>query len=235
REQIKKAKDSGAGKVVSLETLFAKVEESKIRELKIIVKSDVHGSAIALSESLEKIKEEDVQVKVIHSAVGAVTESDVMLASAAEAIILCFHVRPDAKARQLADIEKVEIRTYQIIYKAIEDVEAAIIGMLEPIYNEVILGKSVVREVFSIAKVGKIAGTFVEMGKIVKGKQARILRDSVQVYQGKIEGINRFKEQVSEVLSGYECGINLKYNDIKPKDVIEVFEMQEIPRKSQRK
>ncbi|MCO4781501.1 MAG: translation initiation factor IF-2 [Candidatus Cloacimonetes bacterium] len=235
KEQIKKAKDSGAGKVVSLETLFAKVEESKIRELKIIVKSDVHGSAIALSESLEKVKEEDVQVKVIHSAVGAVTESDVMLASAAEAIIICFHVRPDSKARQLADVEKVEIRTYQIIYKAIEDVEAAILGMLEPVYNEVILGKSVVREVFSIAKVGKVAGTFVEMGKIVKGKQARILRDSVQVYQGKIEGLNRFKEQVTEVLSGYECGINLKYNDIKPKDVIEVFEMQEIPRKTQRK
>jgi|GEM_PF-961848 len=215
---------------VSLETLFAKVEEGKLKELKVIVKADVHGSVIALSEALEKIQEEDVRVKVVHSGVGAVSESDIMLASAAEAIIICFHVRADSKIQLLADEHKVDVRMYRIIYEAIEEIESAIKGMLTPKFKEVVLGKATIREVFSIGKVGKIAGSFVDSGKIVRGKDARLIRDGIEVYVGKVDTVNRFKESVTEVLSGYECGINIKYNDIKESDIIEVFEMQEIPR-----
>ncbi len=230
QERFKRLKTSGAGSVVNLETLFAKVEEGKIEELKIIVKADVHGSVIALSESLSKIEMEGLRVNVIHSGVGAVSESDIMLASTANAIILCFHVRADAKVENLADEYSVEIRSYKIIYEAIEDIEKALKGMLKPVFEEQILGRAEVREVFSISKVGKIAGCFVESGKVVRGKECRLIRDGVEVFKGKIDGLNRFKDQVTEVLSGYECGILVKTNDLKIKDVIEAFEIQEIPR-----
>ncbi len=231
-QRVARAKDQmvrGADKVVSLENLFAKVEEGKLKELKVIVKADVHGSVIAMSESLEKIHKEDVRVKVIHSGVGSVSESDIMLASASGAIIMCFHVRTDTKTVNLAEEHEVEIRNYRIIYEAIEHIEKAITGMLDPKYKEVVLGRATCRDVFAISRVGKIAGCFVDSGKVLRGKEARVIRDGVEVFNGKVESINRFKESVNEVLSGYECGINLRYNDLKVSDVIEVFEMQEIP------
>lgn len=231
-QRLARAKDQmvrGADKVVSLENLFAKVEEGKLKELKVIVKADVHGSVIAMSESLEKIHKEDVRVKVIHSGVGAVSESDIMLASASGAVIMCFHVRSDIKTINLAEEHDVEIRNYKVIYEAIEHVEKAITGMLDPKYKEVILGRATCRDIFAISKVGRIAGCFVDSGKVLRGKEARVIRDGVEVFNGKVESINRFKESVSEVLSGYECGINLRYNDLKVSDIIEVFEMQEIP------
>lgn len=231
REQrLKDQKIRGGDKVVNLESLFAKVEEGKLKELKLVVKADVHGSLIALTESLEKIHKEDVRVKVIHSGVGAVSEGDIMLASAAEAMIICFHVRADGKTLRLAEEEHVQIYSYKVIYQAIEDIEKAITGMLDPKFREIILGRATIREVFSISKIGKIAGCFVNSGKIVRGRQARLIRDGIEVYDGKVENLNRFKDTVTEVLSGFECGINLSYNDVKVADIVEVYEMEEISR-----
>jgi len=229
-ERLKRMKVSGAEKVVSLESLFAKVEEGKLEELKLIIKADVHGSVIALSESLSKITARNLRVNVVHSGVGPVSESDVMLASTASAIILCFHVRVEPRIDSLAQEHHVEIRNYKVIYEAIEDIEKALKGMLKPEYEEVVLGRAEIREVFSISKVGKVAGCFIEMGKVVRGREARIIRDGVEVFKGKIENLNRFKDQVTEVLSGYECGISLRFNDLKPKDTIECYEVQEIRR-----
>lgn len=230
-DRLKKMKAvAGSDRVVDLESLFARVEEGKIQELNVIVKADVHGSVVALSENLEKIHEENIRVKVIHSGVGPVSESDIMLASTSGAIIICFHVRNDTKTESLAEEHRVQIRNYRIIYEAMDDIEKALRGMLKPKFEEVQLGRAVVREVFTISKIGRIAGCFVESGKIVRGAEARLVRDSVEVYRGKVENINRFKDTVSEVLSGYECGINIKYSDIKPKDQIEVFENIEVMR-----
>jgi len=227
--RIKDQKTRASEKIVSLESLFAQVEEGKIDELKVIVKTDVHGSAVALSESLERIKRDDIRVKVIHKGVGAVSEGDVMLASASGALIICFQVRADAKTRALAEEENVEISTYKIIYEAIEAVEKALIGRLKPVYKEKVVGRATIREVFSISKVGKIAGCFVDSGKIIRGNSARVIRDGVEVYEGRVTHLNRFKDSVTEVLSGYECGINLSYSDVKIQDVVEVFELEEIP------
>ena len=171
-----------------------------------------------------------VRVKVIHSGVGAVSEGDIMLASAAEAMIICFHVRADSKIQRLAEEESVQIYTYKIIYQAIEDIQKAITGMLDPKFKEVVLGRATIREIFSISKIGKIAGCFVNSGKIVRGRSARIIRDGVEIYDGKVENLNRFKDTVTEVLSGFECGINLSYNDVKVADVVEVYEMEEVAR-----
>jgi len=230
QERAKRMKVSGAEKVVSLESLFAKVEEGKLEELKLIVKADVHGSVIALTESLSKLTAKNLRVNVIHSGVGPVSESDVMLASTASAIILCFHVRNDPRVESLAGDHKVEIRNYRVIYEAIEDIEKALKGMLKPEFEEHVLGRAEVRDVFAISKVGKVAGCFVETGKLIRGREARVIRDGTEVYKGKVENINRFKDQVTEVLSGYECGISLKFNDIKVKDIIECYEIQEIRR-----
>jgi translation initiation factor IF-2 len=230
-ERLKKIKSAaGSDRVVDLESLFARVEEGKIQELNIIVKADVHGSVVALSESLEKIHEEDVRVKVVHSGVGPVSESDIMLASTSGAIIICFHVRNDSKIEHLADEHHVQIKNYRIIYEAIDDINKAMHGMLKPKFEEIQIGRAVVREVFTVSKIGRVAGCFVEAGKIVRGAEARLVRDSVEVYRGRVENVNRFKDSVNEVLSGYECGINIKYNDIKPKDQIEVFENVEVSR-----
>jgi translation initiation factor IF-2 len=227
--RLKEQKTRASEKVVSLESLFAQVEEGKIEELKVIVKADVHGSAVALSESLERIQRDEVRVKVIHKGVGAVSEGDVMLASASGAVIICFQVRADAKTRSLADEEKVEISVYKIIYEAIEAIEKALLGRLKPVFKEKVVGRATIREVFSISKIGKIAGCFVDSGKIIRGNSARVIRDGVEVYEGRVTHLNRFKDSVTEVLSGYECGINLSYSDVKIQDVVEVFELEEIP------
>ncbi|HSA58141.1 MAG TPA: translation initiation factor IF-2 [bacterium] len=215
-----------------LEDLYAKTVKGGLPELKVIVKGDVQGSVEALREALQKIKSEKVTVAVIHTAVGAVTESDVMLAVASNAIIIGFNVRPDSNARNLAEREKIQIRTYNIIYDVIEDMKKAMEGLLQPTYEEKYLGRAEVRQIFTISKVGTIAGCFVTDGKILRSASVRLLRDGKVVTQGKISSLKRFKEDAREVATGIECGIGIEnYNDVKAGDVIEAFEIQEFATK----
>lgn len=216
---------------MSLDDLFGKVEEGKLQDLNIVIKADVQGSVEAVKQALEKLTNKDVRVKVIHAGVGAIKAMDVMLASASNAIIIGFNVRPDNQARAEAEKEDVEIRLYRVIYKAIEDIQLAMKGMLAPEFKEVVLGHAEVRTTFSVSSVGTIAGSYVTDGKIVKTASIRLLRDNVVVHEGSIASLKRFKDDAKEVNQGYECGITIKnYNDLKEGDVIEAFEMQEIER-----
>ena len=217
---------------VSLEDLYNQIREGKVKELAIIVKADVQGSVEAIKQSLEKLSTDDVKVRVIHGGVGAITETDVTLATASNAIIIGFNVRPDGNASALAEKEEVEIKTYRIIYDAIEDVKSAMIGMLEPEYREVILGKAEIRETYKISNVGTIAGCYVLDGKIVRNSEVRIIREGVVVFEGVLASLKRFKDDVKEVASGYECGLSIdRFNDIKVGDIIEAFKMEAIIRK----
>ncbi len=216
---------------VSLDDLFGQVAEGKVQDLNIVIKADVQGSVEAVKQALEKLSNNEVRVKVIHAGVGAIKAMDVMLASASNAIIIGFNVRPDSMARQEAEKEKVEIRMYRIIYKAIEDIQLAMKGMLAPEFEEVILGHAEVRTIFNVSSIGTIAGSYVTDGKITKNSSVRLLRDNIVIHEGKLASLKRFKEDAKEVLQGYECGITLKnYNDVKEGDVIEAFEEQEIKR-----
>ena len=216
---------------VSLDDLFSQVSEGRLQELNIVIKADVQGSVEAVKQSLEKLENKEARVKVIHAGVGAIKAMDVMLASASNAIIIGFNVRPDNIARTEAEKEKVEIRLYRVIYKAIEDIELAIKGMLAPEFKEVILGHAEVRTTFKVSSVGTIAGCYVTDGKIIKTASTRLLRDNIVVHEGVMASLKRFKDDAKEVAQGYECGITIKnYNDIKEGDVIEAFEMQEIER-----
>lgn len=195
----------------------------------MILKGDVQGSVEPLRESLERLSTDAVKVNVIHSSVGAVTESDVMLASASNAIIVGFNVRPEPKGQKLAEQERVDLRLYTVIYEAINEVRAAMLGLLEPTYVERALGRVQVRQAFNITKVGTIAGSFVVDGKVTRDASVRLVRDGRVIFTGKIASLRRYKEDVREVLSGMECGIGLiNYNDIHQGDVLEVFEVQEI-------
>lgn len=215
-----------------LEDLYAKTMKGGLPELKVIVKGDVQGSIEALKEAILKVKSEKVSVSVIHTAVGAVTESDVMLAVASNAIIIGFNVRPDANARSLAEREKIQVRTYSIIYEVIDDIKKGMEGLLKPVLEEKYLGRAEVRQTFSISKVGTIAGCFVSDGKILRSATVRLLRDGKVMTQGKISSLKRFKEDAREVGTSMECGISIEnYNDIKVGDVIEAFEIQEIAAK----
>jgi len=216
---------------VSFEDLFSQVEQGKVQELNIVIKADVQGSVEAVRQALEKLSNSEVRVKVIHAGVGAIKAMDVMLASASNAVIIGFNVRPDTMARAEADKEKVEIRLYRVIYKAIEDLQLAIKGMLAPEYQEVVLGHAEVRTTFNVSSIGTIAGSYVTDGKITRNSQVRLLRDNIVVHEGVLASLKRFKDDAKEVNQGYECGITIKnYNDIKEGDVIEAFEMQEIKR-----
>ena len=213
---------------VSLDDLFTQIAEGQIKDLNIIIKADVQGSVEAVKQSLEKISNDEVRVKAIHSGVGAIKEHDVMLASAANAIIIGFNVRPDNKAKAAAEHEKVDIRMYRVIYKAIEDITNAMQGMLEPEFEEVILGHVEIRQTFKVSNVGTIAGCYVTDGKITRNSQIRLLRDNIVVHEGKISSLKRFKDDAKEVASGYECGVSLEnYNDIKEGDVLESFVVRE--------
>ncbi|MBP2650262.1 MAG: lepA 1 [Firmicutes bacterium] len=227
RRQSKKRSDElGQNQKVTLDDLFKQIQDGNIKDLNVVIKSDVQGSTEALRQSLENLKNDEVRVCIIHSGVGAINESDVMLASAANALIIGFNVRPDNNARKAADNEKIDIRTYSVIYDAINDVQAAITGMLAPEYKEVILGRVEVRQVISIPK-GVIAGSYVTEGKITNSAQVRVVRNGVVVYEGKIESLRRFKDDVKEVATGYECGISIeKYRDVKENDIIEAFTME---------
>ena len=216
---------------VTLSNLFEKMESENLKQLDIIVKADVQGTAQALKQSLEKISNEEVRVRVIHSAVGAVTESDVQLAKAAKAIIIAFNVRPGVIAKDMAEKDGVEIKQYSVIYNAIEDVESAMKGMLAPVYEEKVIGNVEVRQTFKVSSVGTIAGAYVLDGKVERNAGVRVIRENVVIHEGKLASLKRFKDDVKEVTKGFECGIQIeKYNDIKEGDIIEVYIMEEVKR-----
>jgi len=229
RMQKQREAELASKKKVSLDDLFSQIQEGEVKELGIIIKADVQGSVEALSEALTKLSTDQVKLKVIHGSVGAVTESDVMLASASNAIIIGFNVRPEPKASALAENEDVDIRLYNIIYNAIEEVRAAMEGLLEPTFKEVVIGRAEVRQTFGVPKVGTIAGCYVTDGFIARNcKGVRVLRDNIVIYEGKLSSLKRFKDDVKEVQSGYECGLGVEnYNDIKVGDVIEAYNVEE--------
>ncbi|MBR5782825.1 MAG: translation initiation factor IF-2 [Clostridia bacterium] len=227
REEEKQARQSQY--TVSLDDLFGRIQEGEMKELSIIVKADVQGTAEAVKVSLEKLTNEEVRVRVIHSGVGGINESDVMLANASGAIIVGFNVRPDSNAKTGAERDGVDIRTYRVIYDCIEEIEAAMKGMLAPKFKEVVLGTAEVRQTFKASGVGTIAGCYVRSGKIVRSASVRLLRDNIVIFEGELSSLKRFKDDAKEVVTGYECGITIEnYNDIKEGDMIEAFEMQEI-------
>ncbi len=216
---------------MSLDDIFSQMQEGTLKELNIIIKADVQGSVEALKQSLLKLSNDEILIKCIHSGVGAINESDVTLAGASDAIIIGFNVRPEPMAKQLADSEKVDIRLYKVIYNAIDDIESAMKGMLDPIFEEKVIGHGVIRQTFKASGVGTIAGTFVEDGAIERAASARISRDGEQIWDGKIASLKRFNDDAKEVKAGYECGIVFEdFNDVRENDTIEVYKMVEVPR-----
>lgn len=216
----------------TLEQLFSQIQEGEVKELNLIIKADVQGSAGALTQSLEKLKNENVKVRIIYAAVGTVTESDIMLANTSKAIIIGFNVRPSTLISSMADREGVEIRTYRVIYEVIDDIEAAMKGMLDPVYKEVVLGKVEIRNTFKVPGVGVIAGAYVLEGKVQRNASIRLVRDGIVVHEGKISSLKRFKDDAKEVNQGFECGVGIEnFNDIKESDIIEAYKMEEIERK----
>jgi translation initiation factor IF-2 len=221
----------GTNSRVSLDDLFSQIKEGEIKDLNVIIKGDVQGSVEALKGSLEKIEVEGVRVKIIHTGVGAITESDIILASASNAIIIGFNVRPQPNAKATADVEKVDIRLHRIIYNVIDEIESAMKGMLDPEYREKVIGTAEVRQTFKVSRVGTIAGSYVTEGKISRDALVRLIRDGIVIHEGKVDVLKRFKDDVKEVQTNYECGITLEnFNDIKEGDLIEAYVMEEIPR-----
>lgn len=232
RMKAKIEKDRNSGAALSLDDLYSQIKEGQIIDLNIIVKADVQGTAEAVKASLEKIDVDGVRVNVIRSTVGAISESDVILASASQAIIYGFNVRPDAKVRSKAEEENVEIRLHNVIYKMVEEIETAMKGMLAPEYHEVVTGQAEIRQVIKASKVGNIAGCYVTDGSIKRNSGIRLIRDGLVVYEGKLASLRRFKDDVKEVNSGFECGLNIEnYNDIKEGDIIEGYVMEEVEKK----
>lgn len=231
-EKSRKERIKGSGRT-TLEELFSQVKKGEQKELRILIKGDTQGSVEAISGSLLKLTTDEVKVDIVHGAVGAISESDIMLASASDAIIIGFNVRPATAVKRMADQEDVELRLYKVIYHAIEDVEKAMTGLLAPDIREVELGKTEVREVFRISKVGQVAGCYVVEGKITRDSQIRVVRDGILVHEGKLSGLRRFKDDVKEVAEGYECGISIaNYNDIQEGDIIESFREESVARES---
>ena len=224
-----KEKQFSSFQKVTLDNLFSQMAQNDMKELAIVVKADVQGSAEAVKQSLEKISNDEVRVRVIHAGVGAISKSDVDLADASNAIIIGFNVRPDATAKQLAEQEGVDLRLYKVIYQAIEDVEAAMKGMLDPVFEEKVIGHAEIRQIFKASGVGNIAGSYVLDGKITRGSKARITRDGEQIFEGPLASLKRFKDDVKEVTKGFECGLNIEnYNDIRVGDMIEGYQEVEV-------
>ncbi|RPF55953.1 translation initiation factor IF-2 [Aquisalibacillus elongatus] len=217
---------------LNLDDLFKQIQQGDVKEISVIVKADVQGTVEALASSLERIEVEGCNIKIIHTGVGAITESDIILASASNAIVVGFNVRPDANAKRTAEQEKIDIRLHRVIYKVIEEIEAAMKGMLDPEFEEQIIGQVEVRETFKVSKVGTIAGCYVTDGKVKRNSGIRVVRDGVVIFEGEIDSLKRYKDDAKEVQQGYECGITVvNYNDIKVGDYLEAFEMREIERK----
>ncbi len=218
---------------VSLEDLYNQIQEGTVKELGLIVKADVQGSVEALKQSLEKLSTEEVKVRVIHGGVGAINETDVTLATASNGIILGFNVRPDNNATIASERDGVDIKTYRVIYDAIEDIKSAMLGMLEPEFKEVVIGTAEVRQVYKISSVGTIAGAYVQTGKLARNAGARVIRDGIVIFESELGSLKRFKDDAKEVAQGYECGLSIeKFNDIKEGDIIECFIMEEIKKKT---
>ena len=218
-----------ANSAVSLDTLFEQMKQGEMKDLNIIIKADVQGSVEALAMSLAKIDVEGVNVRIIHTGVGAINESDITLAVASNAVVIGFNVRPDSNAKQMAQTEQVDIRLHSIIYKVIEEIEAAMTGLLDPEFVEKVIGLAEVRQVYKVSKIGTIAGAYVTEGKVSRDGKVRVIRDSVVIYEGEIDTLRRFKDDVKEVQSGYECGMTVEnFNDIKEGDVFEVYIMEEV-------
>jgi translation initiation factor IF-2 len=231
RSEKKRQIENVVPEKVTLEELFNQIKEGKVKELNLVVKADVHGSAEALIQALEKMGDKEVRISIIHSGVGGITETDVMLASASNALVIGFNVRPDANAKKVAEIENVEIRLYRVIYEALDDIKAALEGLLEPIYKEVSVGRAEVRNTFHIPKVGAVAGCYIVEGKVARKSRVRVVRDGVVIYEGNIESLKRFKDDAKEVAQGHECGIGLEnFHDVKDGDVLEIYEIEEIKR-----
>ena len=229
KQEKKDAAAAPAAKKVSLDDLFSQIQVGEVKELKVIVKADVQGSAEAVRQNLEKLSNDEVRVRVIHSGVGAINESDVMLASTSNAIIVGFSVRPDNVARNMIERDKVDVRLYRVIYDCIEEIESAMKGLLAPKFKEVELGRVEVREVYKITGAGVIAGCYVKEGKVVRSAQIRLVRDGVVIHEGTIASLRRFKDDVKEVATNFECGIGLeKFSDIKVGDIFEVFQMEQV-------
>jgi translation initiation factor IF-2 len=232
RAQTALVAQRGEKSIVSLETLFDQLKQGEMKDLNIILKADVQGSAEAVAASLQKIDVEGVNIKIIHSGAGAINESDISLAAASNAIVIGFNVRPDVNAKRAAEAEKVDVRLHRIIYKVIEEIEAAMKGMLDPEFQEKIIGQAEIRQTFKVSKVGTIAGSYVTDGKITRDSGIRLIRNGVVTFEGNIDALKRFKDDVKEVAQGYECGITIKnFNDVKEGDIIEAYVMEEIERK----
>ena len=231
RKRQEREKKVNATSKVTLNDLFTQIEKGHLKTLNLIVKADVQGSVEAVKQSLEKLSNEEVEVKVIHSNVGGVTETDVTLAKVSNAIIIAFNVRPEPLARDMAKKEEVEIKQYSVIYQAIDDVEAAMKGMLDPKFEEKVIGTAQVRQTFKVSSVGTIAGCYVLDGKISRNAGIRVIRDNVVIHDGKLISLKRFKDDAKEVAAGYECGVQIEnFNDIKEDDILEVYIMEEIKR-----
>ncbi len=231
RQDQRRSEELNQNKPVSLEDLFDQIQQGEVKELNIVIKADVQGSVEAVRQSLLKLSTDEVKVNVIHGGVGGVTETDVMLAAASNAIIIGFNVRPESKARKAAEKEQVDTRTYRIIYKAIEDVKSAMEGLLDPDYKEIILGQVEVRQTFKVPKIGTIAGAYVKSGKVNRNSKVRLLRDGKIIHEGDIGSLKRFKDDAREVAEGYECGIGIEgYNDLKEGDIMEIYDFEEIKR-----
>jgi translation initiation factor IF-2 len=231
REAKVRAAELVVGRPPTLQELMAQAREAEVPELNLIVKADVQGSIGALVDAFAKLPQDEVRVRVLHSAAGAITESDIDLALASRAIVVGFNVRPDAKAREMAEREGVDVRLYRVIYDAIDDVRGALAGMLKPREEETELGRAEVRALFRVPRVGVVAGCYVVAGTIVRNARARVVRDGVVVYDGRIGSLRRFKDDVREVAEGFECGIGIEnFNDVKEGDLIEVYEVREVAR-----
>ena len=229
RQREEREKTLTANTVVTLDDLFNKIESENLKQLNLIVKADVQGSVEALKQSLEKLSNSEVKVKVIHSNVGGITESDVTLAKVSQAIIIGFNVRAEVIAKTVADSEGVDIKTYSVIYDAINDVEAAMKGMLDPVFKEVVIGNAEVRQTFKISNVGTIAGAYVLDGKLSRNAGIRVIRDNIVLHDGKLVSLKRFKDDVKEVAHGYECGLQIEnYNDLQEGDTLEVYIMEQV-------
>jgi translation initiation factor IF-2 len=232
RSQLMREQSVRTQRHITLDEIGRRIALGQFKELNVILKGDVDGSVEALSDSFSKLSTEEVQINIIHKGVGAITETDVMLASASDAIIIGFNVRPAGNARQLADKEEIDIRYYSIIYAAIDDLKDAMEGMLAPEMKEEVLGTAEIREIFKISKVGSIAGCMVMDGKITRNAKVRVVREGVVVFDGELVALKRFKDDVKEVTKGYDCGIQIKgYNDIEERDVIEAYHEVAIKKK----
>ena len=229
RKRQAREKSINSSSRVSLDDLFNQIEKGHLKQLNLIIKADVQGTVEAVKQSMEKLSNKEVEVKVIHANAGAVTESDVTLAKVSNAIIIAFNVRPGSLAKEMAERDGVEIKQYSVIYQAIEDVEAAMKGLLDPVYQEKVIGNAEVRQTFRVSGVGTVAGAYVTDGKLERNAGVRVIRENVVIHEGKLASLKRFKDDAKEVSKGFECGIQIEnYNDVKEGDIIEAYVLEEV-------